>query len=157
MVNKCHGWVGALVSLRFATLTAGCGGSDAGSPAASQVRTTATTLTASGDISDPYVVLGNGGKISYADGDGGTYYEEPTTGHQCTHQTSGAAEGTQVTITDASGTVVGIGTLGPGLLRPSAADTWDCASSFSVSGILAGKSFYGVKIGDHPPEASVRV
>lgn len=63
--------------------------------------------------------------------------------------------GAQVTVTDAAGTVVGIGKLGDGAAASESDGAtsgnlrYPCEFTFDVAGVPAGKRFYGVKVGAH--------
>jgi hypothetical protein len=54
--------------------------------------------------------------------------------------------GAQVTVTDAGGTVIALGTLGQGKLHGEGICQWQ----FAVSNVPVGKDFYGVEIAQRP-------
>lgn len=135
----------------------GCSGGDGKGSSSS----TGATFTVTGQIQVPYstfMIHDGQQSMAYSDGSGGVTYKTPATGLSCSAvglngANSDLAQGASVTVTDAAGVTVGLGTLSAGSLAPMAGVTglWNCALTFQVKGVPAGRQFYGVAVASRPP------
>jgi hypothetical protein len=113
---------------------AGCGGAVATKPPA--------TITVKGSF---YIV-----------GDNSLTAETPAIGVACFgyHGYDNIKLGAQVTISDAAGTTVALGTLLDGKLENTGTNTRECMFAFTVPNVPAGKGFYTVSVEGHDKKYS---
>lgn len=115
----------------MAAVLAGCGGGG-NSPATSSA--TPTTIQVRGTLVLSTTSLGGGS------------LEDLTSGAAPCKGTGGyddIGQGTQVTVTDEAGKVVGVGALGAGQYNSVSGS---CTFEFTVAGVAPGRAFYGVEV-----------
>lgn len=132
-----------LLTLPFALVVAGCGGSDA-SPTAEDSSAASETMTVSGTLSliqeDPFM-LSDGPKPGEACSGDGTL--------------SDISDGTQVTISDNTGAAVGLAELTEGQYVEGASfdpnwPDYDCQFTFTASDVPATSDIYSFDLEGHP-------